>query len=416
MRAATRIASGSSPAAPASRALPVGDASSDPAWIPHLVGFAAPVHQLDPALHDSIVSQYASRYLALFLDRQKLRLSRSSSGLALFLQAQLDAGLSYQGVWDPSFADVRRAALFPAQFKGRSATHVAAAAGLRLLADGRAGEFEADLDPAVRLRLNRWVLPAGERMTAEGDGRSIELRFAAGSRRRKVSFQKERGRWNADGAQELPAFTLDRASCVLLEPPALPAAYPAPAAHKMPAIPRNEILRSGRGAVAVLRRHSPRYLPWVDRVLRAIIPCEGSHARLRSGSDFDQPGAIQVSFPAPAAALAEMLVHESSHLTYQIATRLGDVDDGSDQALYFSPVKQTGRPIDRILLAYHAFANVLLFYRDCQATGIDDDGYCERNERATIPQLELLEEPLLKTKALTPIGRALFHPLRDLIR
>jgi len=30
-------------------------------------------------------------------------------------------------------------------------------------------------------------------------------------------------------------------------------------------------------------------------------------------------------------------------------------------------------PIDRILLAYHAFANVLLFYRDCLASGLDDD-------------------------------------------
>lgn len=220
----------------------------------------------------------------------------------------------------------------------------------------------------------------------------------------------------AKDADELPAVQVDRELCVLLAPHVWPAAYGASQAHTSPAMPPEEIVRATREAIAVLHRHSSRYVPWVDRVLRAIIPCAGSQSHLRSGSDFDLPGVIQISYPAHPAALAEMMVHECSHLTFQVVTRLGDVDDGTDQTLYYSPVKQTGRPIDRILLAYHAFANVVLFYRACLESGIDDDGYCARNEKATIPQLDMLEEALCKTPALTPIGRVLFEPLRDLIR
>lgn len=382
----------------------------------YLLGFAAPTYPLDPSLCDAIVGEYSKGYLSLFLDRHKYRLIRASRDLIPVLQAWLGTDASFRAAWDPAFADIRRAALWPRRFRALDVAHAAAAAGLRILADGHRARFDVALDPSVRLRLDRVVLPGGDHLAAEARGRAIELHVGTGRRRKTVLLEKRRGHWTANGAEELPAVQVDREFCVLLAPPVWPTAYGASEAHTSPAMPPEEIVRATRGAIGVLRRHSPRYVPWVDRVLRAIIPCAGSQSHLRSGSDFDLPGVIQVSYPAHPAALAEMMVHECSHLTFQIVTRLGEVDDGTDETLYYSPVKQTGRPIDRILLAYHAFANLVLFYRTCLASGIDDDGYCERNEQATIPQLEMLDEALCKTTALTPIGRALFEPLRDLIR
>jgi len=52
---------------------------------------------------------------------------------------------------------------------------------------------------------------------------------------------------------------------------------------------------------------------------------------------------------------------------------------GATSRLYYSAGVRRDRPLDRILLAYHAFANVLLMYRDVLRGGLD----VERYERLT---------------------------------
>lgn len=374
-----------------------------------LFGFAAPAFSFDEILCEAIVREYAQGYVACFLDRHRGRLDRLSRGLPRLLDEALDRDLTFRAAWDPAFAAIRRAALLGEACSDLVVSHSAAAAGLRLLAAGHAAGFESSLDPSTPLRLDRWMIPRGDRLVASGDGRRIELVLIEGANRTRVVLEKNSRNWSATGAVAIPSFRIAGTTAVILESP------PDQEQPRTRQTPRS-VLATTRAAVAILRRHAPMYVPWVDRVLLGIVPWEGSHSNLRSGSDFDEPGVIQISYPAPPAAVAEMLVHECSHLTFQILTRLGDVDDGTDSTLYYSPVKQTGRPISRILLAYHAFANVLLFYRFCLGSGIDDDGYCERNERATIPQLEQLEEALERTNALTQFGRALYEPLRELIR
>ena len=92
---------------------------------------------------------------------------------------------------------------------------------------------------------------------------------------------------------------------------------------------------------------------------------------------------------------------------------MGPVDDGSDTELYFSPAKQCGRPIHYILIAYHAFANVLIFSQRCLANGYDDpDGkYLHRNVVALSEWMKHFEKALRATRALTPLGVALWRPL-----
>lgn len=120
-----------------------------------------------------------------------------------------------------------------------------------------------------------------------------------------------------------------------------------------------------------------------------------------------------MSFECDPIAVAEMLVHECAHHYFHLSSRLEPVDDGTDHSLYFSPVKNTGRPIDKILLAYHAFANVLIFYRTCLASDIQDHGYCRRNATELVPQLKQLESALRETTALTETGNSLWLPLAE---
>jgi HEXXH motif-containing protein len=115
-------------------------------------------------------------------------------------------------------------------------------------------------------------------------------------------------------------------------------------------------------------------------------------------------------------ALAEMLIHEATHQYYHLLTRVAPVHDGSDDNLYYSPVKRRGRPLPFILLAYHAFGNVLLFTRACIQAGVPDpQQYLRKNEAELVPQLQQLEEGLRQTRALTPAGLALWRGLADRI-
>ena len=166
-------------------------------------------------------------------------------------------------------------------------------------------------------------------------------------------------------------------------------------------------------AFDLIDRYAPEYGPWVLRLLKRLIPLEGGLANsCQSGSSRLDAGACHMAFPCEPEALAEMLVHESTHQYYYLLTRAGRVEDGTDSDLYFSPAKQCGRPIYFILIAYHAFANVLLFSSRCLAAGYADPrDYLNRNVSELKGWMDTFESHLNQTNALTSIGTALWVPL-----
>ncbi len=380
-----------------------------------LAGFAGPMHSLSQPFCESVTGEYAKAYLQLFLDRYAAGMADVSEGLVPLLERGLAVRLPFETVWDVAFANVRSAALAREERSLSEAIHIGAVAGLRLICGGLRASFAIALDGGSAIRVDRWLVSSVEHLEADGYGNRVRLVFSRIGGRRVTLRRDAAFRWRSEGVSALPIVHMDRNTCALL-PKELWQALDEGEQFEPAEVSAAKAQAALKRAIALLRVHSPRYLRWVDRVLRGVMACKGSANHLRSGSDFNLPGVVQMSFPASAAAHAEMLVHECSHLNYQILTRLGDVDDGSDETLYFSPVKHTGRRIDRILLAFHAFANVMLFYRDCLATGIDDDGYCERNVEATIPQLATLDKALRTTPALTPLGRALYEPLAAALR
>ena len=127
-----------------------------------------------------------------------------------------------------------------------------------------------------------------------------------------------------------------------------------------------------------------------------------------SSSDARAPGVVRLSLAHDAATIGELLVHEATHAYVHLLEHAGPVDDGSDATLYYSPFKRAMRPIRAILLAFHAFANVALFYRALLRRNAPINRLAVQDTLAELEQhLYAVTTPLRSTSALTDKGAAL---------
>ena len=167
-------------------------------------------------------------------------------------------------------------------------------------------------------------------------------------------------------------------------------------------------------ALAILRDYAPTYSAWVEDVLRFVVPIapvapDTSHSRTNPAV----PAVVFMSFPADPVRSAEILVHECSHLYYHLVREWFRTSNGRDPRLYYSPYVGRDRPIERILVAFHAFANVALFYRACQESGAPFPDVCARRIDQDVPRLTTLRAHLEATDGLTRVGRGVWQPLAE---
>lgn len=302
------------------------------------------------------------------------------------LESALDAAC---GLADPVVAAARAAAL--------------------ACAHGEVGTWSARFAAPTRLRWSTALTAASRTVEVEAYGDGVDIAVGAGQRTTLALVDGAVAR--GPGAEHLDACRMRDQALVLLAPWAhdtLPFGLRVDGSVLPGPVLRDQLAR----ALELLGSAAPHYLEWIDPVLQELIPVEGG-GMMRSGTYDAAPGLVHASFPCGPAALAEMLVHEASHQYYHLAERAGPVHDGSDGGLYWSPARRTERPLDRILLAYHAFANIMLFYEDCLIAGRDDRGYCAHNKRQWWSELETLQRPLESARSLTPIGEALWRPLAE---
>lgn len=172
-----------------------------------------------------------------------------------------------------------------------------------------------------------------------------------------------------------------------------------------------ELARAGVDALDLLAVHAPHYSAWVMHLLRKVVPLAPKPGQWNSGGDNYQWGLIYSSAMGDALPIAETVIHEITHQYLFLATRLGPIDDGTETRLFYSPVRGIPRPIEFIVIAYHAFANVYLFYDELARCGVEE---ARSREQLTtlLPQLRTLEEAIDATSALTSIGVALCQPLQ----
>jgi HEXXH motif-containing protein len=93
--------------------------------------------------------------------------------------------------------------------------------------------------------------------------------------------------------------------------------------------------------------------------------------------------------------------------------RLGELVDGSDDNLYYSPLKKEPRPIAGILSAFHAVGNMLLWAKTCVDKRIGDTEYLERNIALMLEQMIDLRNALQLTKSLTLLGKLIVETLEN---
>jgi HEXXH motif-containing protein len=92
----------------------------------------------------------------------------------------------------------------------------------------------------------------------------------------------------------------------------------------------------------------------------------------------------------------EGVVHECSHQYFYMARMLTALRrDPDDNALYYSSIVSRHRTIDRILLAYHATANILLCLHEVRSASRDWSDAATRRIRRQQPICKQLLDTLI---------------------
>jgi len=369
-------------------------------------GFSCPHEFLDEKFLETVAVEYARGFAERFVHRCRRNWNTESRELLQFLDACLDKPWGFNTVWDDSFGLVRRA-VRDAPTAGLR--QPAATLGLRLLERGQQGEWEIELESPARLHWDNVLLPRASWIRVTGTRTEATILYRNRFGKRRIEFRRSKSGWASD-RPDAPSTVERYGHRYILFPGAAVGTFTLDGVPRLKraafGLARRELLR----ALDLLARFAPIYLPWVGRVLRTIIPVASRGTTFFSGSGQDSPGSVYLSIHCPAVAVAEMLIHEATHQYFYLLSRYGALDHGSTNT-YYSPIKRTERPISMILLAHHAFGNVLLFYRLCRRNGLTDAGYCEMHEANLAPQVQQLQDTLASAKALTPLGDALWQPL-----
>ena len=376
-----------------------------------LRGFSCPHEELDESFLVLLAREHAVGATRLFLERHKTALDDAGERLAKVLGEWADAGGAVAGAIDPAFGAVYSAIRGGT---GNDPAQAAATLGLYLASQGVLGSWSVELRRPARLRFGAFLLPTASALRVQASHGEVEIAID-GERDRLRLRRRGFAGWSCDedreGSQRLPEVALERWRVLVLDRDAAGVRIPEHLwAETVEAI-EPAMLDSIESAFGVLRAFVPEYVPWVGRVLTHALLLNPKRGFVESGSLDHYFGFCHFSAYANPTGLAELLVHEASHQYFNLLCLLAPFDDGGDKTLYYSTAVRRERPLDRIGVAYHAFANVLIFYRACLAGGIDDDGWCERHLERWAPDLRVLEEPLRGNPALTAVGAALCEPL-----
>jgi hypothetical protein len=173
-----------------------------------------------------------------------------------------------------------------------------------------------------------------------------------------------------------------------------------------------EVLPGLQAASEALMRYCKEYHQWVRNATRYIVGVDPLADRRVSGSSRICPGLVYISHPNDLLELAEDLVHESSHQTIYLYEMLGPLADAQKPVTAWSPFARAERTADRLLLAYHAFTNVLLLHEKLLEY---EESHAVRRIRRTIPDLLQTESAILSCDSLTREGSVLFSVLRNAV-
>jgi len=345
-----------------------------------------------------------------FVRKFKATVDGSSSGLTDTLSA-----------WAFTDPPLQQSKGFPLALKIFHQPHlepvwVAAMTALHLHAGGYAGSWRATFRGPSLLRCGSVVTPPLRALSVSIADGAVTLGLTqADGREHSVTVAPGMG-VTPDGCTPLPLARL--ASCqeylALLDNGTRPV-FPMLKSYEYAPEPPDRVGRTIGDAASILESAAPEYLGWIGDSTHSVIPIARPSPRgYQSLSDLGLHGVVFMSFPAEPLKIAELLVHECSHQYFHCLEIETLPTNGRDTSMYPSPYVGKDRPLDRILLSYHAFANIVLFYRGYLDTGASDDRQMAENAIAFhMPILDRFAEVLERTPGLTDAGRQLFEPLRQ---
>src|SRR2546423_2830041 len=322
-----------------------------------LASFATPTHDvaLRRAQARHLLVEDAQLQMQVFLRTHSSAISERSAGLVDFLAGWAESEtVSHAEVLGIPIAQEcwRREALDPVWVAASSALHLAAA--------GRPGDWTAAfLDPLplrTRLAVTRPVL--GVSCTQE----RLELAQQDGS---TVVCQVDALGQSVLGI-ELTRVEVGPANLFIMTPGSQLTFPIDPDLEEALELGQSidGIRQTVAEALGRLRDFAPQYFDWVAEVVHTLAPrLPPSADGYSSSSGPSRPGVVHVSFPISTVALMESLVHEASHQYYHLCLLETLFGNGRDERLYLNPYIAKERPIERILIAFHAFSNIVLFYR-----------------------------------------------------
>jgi HEXXH motif-containing protein len=349
----------------------------------------------------------------VFIERFRNKLSHSHSELIAFIEDSFESITTFDSVWNLAFGKLKHALLTG---NNSDYIHAAVTLGLHLQYCGRLGAWKAELQPSTRLRWGHWLLPMADRLVVEGQKQKVMIQLTHADRTNQITFVQCDGKWEGEGVEVLPQTCKGLKHLTLLLPNTLTDTIfddLRPDFGDNVSVKESLILCESAGEL--LRSHSEAYFLWVERVIHSIVPLKMENGIILNSSIETRPGIVGISLPLTVLALVETLIHEAAHQHFYLLSRLGAVEDGTDTTLYYSPIKRQERPIRYILIAYHAFANVVLFYRICRENNFSESEACYQREATLFPQLIQLETALQTSRSLTPLGNSLWEPLAERI-
>jgi hypothetical protein len=368
-------------------------------------GFSCPLESFDKSLAQTIANEYARSVLGIFVERFAHLFS--ATGLDDLFSSLLHADLPLDLAWSSELGNLYKAARSGDEDQ---AMKNSAAFALMAGAKGFGGEWELELSNATKFFWDDWALPAADKLMVISNDASASIKLSLDCDQTQLSFMRSLDGWKCQTPAEavrLPSFGSGKRRLVLLPHDAVIDGVEEgqPLETFSPAL-----IATLTQALDLLEEHLPHYFDWVVRVIRRVSVVHFERNVLYSGSHEHQYGTIHISDTFRVLSLAEMLIHEASHQYFELLNKLGPTVDPGHTELYYSPVKKCDRPLHKILLAYHAFANVMLFYRGVDECGLADSSSAKFKDVLN-DELRQLEQPLLKNNAILPIGRALVEPL-----
>jgi HEXXH motif-containing protein len=165
------------------------------------------------------------------------------------------------------------------------------------------------------------------------------------------------------------------------------------------------------GALARLAKDAPHHWRWCMRLIHSCLPLAGSGNTIRSWSSAEYPGLVALCASGTELEICETLIHEAAHQHFHALKHFGDVIAPGSREMAWSPVKRCDRPMEMVLLSYHAFANVQLFYRQLMRAGIVAADWYLSHCATLIEWRPILEAALQGSSTITPLGKLLYCQL-----